>query len=78
MKESNDEKFQELITAVREFNGFTKDNDPHGEHDFGQVEIDGEKFFFKIDYYDMNLEYGADPYEDDYRPVMTIMYASEY
>jgi hypothetical protein len=30
-------------------------NDPYGEHDFGSFELAGEKFFWKIDYYDFAL-----------------------
>ena len=29
-----------------------EDNDPHGEHDFGDLDLDGEKLFGKIDCYD--------------------------
>ena len=39
------------IAAVIAFNAFTNDNDPHREHDFGSVDLDGEKLFWKIDYY---------------------------
>lgn len=71
---------EEAITAVREFKDFSPDNDPRGEHDFGSFEIDGERFFFKVDYFESEkLEYGADPYEQAnvYR-ILTIMLASEY
>ena len=27
-------------------------NDPHGEHDFGSFELEGERFFWKIDLYE--------------------------
>src|SRR6516162_8067014 len=47
------------VNAVRQFSNFTGDNDPHGEHDFGSFELDGIKLFWKIDYYDQNLEYGS-------------------
>ena len=40
------------IELTRTFDEFTSDNDPHEEHDFGSFEIDGQKFFFKHDYYD--------------------------
>jgi hypothetical protein len=30
-----------LMNGVRNFSTFTKNNDPHGEHDFGRVEIEG-------------------------------------
>ena len=69
-----------VLTAVRTFTAFSRDNDPWGEHDFGAVEVDGEKVFFKIDYYgpagDMASEDAADPAKTV--RVMTIMLASEY
>ncbi len=40
-----------IVEAVQSFQDFTPDNDPHGEHDFGAVTIEGEKVFWKIDYY---------------------------
>lgn len=69
---------QEIITAVRGFNSFTEDNDPHGEHDCGAVTINREKFFWKIDYYDSNFDYGADPYEGPVARLLTIMRSDEY
>lgn len=66
--------------AVRDFNSFTDDNDPHGEHDFGSIEVDGHKFFWKIDAYDIRLEYGSpDPSDDSVTTrVLTLMLAEEY
>ena len=68
------------LLAVQSFSNFTKDNDPHGEHDFGSIEIEGETYFFKVDYYalDMNggSEYAADPSVTT--RVLTIMRADEY
>jgi hypothetical protein len=65
---------------VELFNAFTKDNDPYGEHDFGQFEHDGERIFWKIDYYDKALEYGSEDPADPSQTtrVLTIMLASEY
>src|SRR6266404_1866640 len=40
-----------VLQAVRSFNDFTTDNDPRGEHDLGSVDVMGETFFFKVDYY---------------------------
>ena len=34
-----------VLLAVQSFSNFTKDNDPHGEHDFGSFEIEGETYF---------------------------------
>jgi hypothetical protein len=70
----------ELLTKVRTFNSFEHANDPHAEHDFGCVEISGEKFFWKIDYYDPTLKFGSDNPADPTktRRVLTIMRADEY
>ena len=69
-----------IIEAVRAFDAFTTDNDPYGEHDFGSVEVDGEKIFFKFDYFDLNRamhsEDAADPSKTE--RVLTIMLSSEY
>jgi len=67
-----------VLSEVKSFSNFTPENDPYGEHDFGAVEIEGTKYFFKFDYYDHNLEYGADPKTDDYTLVLTIMEARDY
>lgn len=69
-----------LFSAVMHYDEFTEDDDPYGEHDFGQIIIDGQKFFWKIDYYDARMEYGSeDPTNPDVTTrVLTIMLASEY
>lgn len=71
---------QRVIEAVRGFDDFTLDNDPYGIHDFGMVDIDGERVMFKVDAYDKNHEYGspdpADPLVT--ARVLTILLASEY
>lgn len=71
---------QQALAAVRDFTAFTPDNDPHGEHDFGALEVAGRRLFFKIDCYDPSLMYGS---EDPADPkvtarVLTIMLAEEY
>ena len=67
-----------LSRAVESFNKFTGDNDPHGEHDFGSLIFEGQKIFWKIDYYDKDLRYWCDPLSPDCRRVITIMLAEEY
>ena len=32
----------ELLIAVEDFDGFTPDNDPYAEHDFGAIELSGD------------------------------------
>ncbi len=72
----------EICEQVKEFNDFTPDIDPDGEHDFGAIDISGiGEIFWKIDYYDNEqMEWGS---EDPSSPtqtfrVLTIMFADEY
>jgi len=68
-----------LILAVQSFNAFSNDNDPHGEHDFGEIDLEGESYFWKIDYYAPDLRGGAeDPSLPETLRVLTIMRADEY
>ena len=55
-------------------------NDPHGEHDFGSFEIAGQKFFWKLDYFDAEMKYGSEDPADPSKTtrVLTITFASEY
>lgn len=69
-----------VIDKVRAFDAFAPDNDPHGEHDFGNFTHDGQRFFWKIDYFDHALEFGSpDPSDPKITTrVLTIMLADEY
>lgn len=71
---------QAVIKAVRDFKEFNKNNDPYGEHDFGSLAVEGHKIFWKIDYYDKNMEYHSDDPSDptQTKRVLTIMLAEEY
>ncbi|MCO4839129.1 MAG: DUF3768 domain-containing protein [Rhodobacteraceae bacterium] len=68
------------VDAVRSFNDFSKDNDPWGEHDFGAVEIEDRKVFWKLDYYDPSMTQGSENPANEAltHRVLTIMFASEY
>ena len=44
------------LQKVRAFAEFDDDNDPHHEHDMAFFDDGGDRFFFKIDYFDLNLE----------------------
>jgi hypothetical protein len=74
------EKLTQLLDAVRSFDSFNTDNDPHHEHDFGKIEFEDESYFWKIDYYDRNLEFGSEHPENPEvtTRVLTVMRASEY
>lgn len=68
------------VKAVRSFDQFSDENDPWGEHDFGAVEVDGERVFWKIDCYDPTLTAGSENAANEAltHRVLTIMLASEY
>ncbi len=69
-----------VVLAVQSFDKFTADNDPHREHDFGSLEIQGETYFFKIDYYALDMIGGSEDPADPEKTtrVLTIMRADEY
>ena len=68
------------LGLVRLFDKFNADNDPYGERDFGVIELHSHKLFWKIDYYDRDLEYGSpDPADPSVTTrVLTLMLAEEY
>lgn len=74
-----DDKMQ-IFAKVRQFDDFNEGNDPYGEHDFGSFKHQGNKIFWKIDYYDLDLQYGSENPADPSKTirVLTIMLAEEY
>jgi major membrane immunogen (membrane-anchored lipoprotein) len=70
----------QLLERVTTFKNFDEGNDPHHEHDFGSIEIDGSTFYFKIDYYDRTMDYGSPDAADPAvtTRVMTLMQSAEY
>lgn len=71
---------RELVAALAAYDQFDPDNDPYGEHDFGVLQLFGAKLMWKIDYYDLSLEFGSEDPADPYAttPVLTVLLASEY
>jgi major membrane immunogen (membrane-anchored lipoprotein) len=69
-----------VVEKIRSFDAFDDDNDPWGEHDFVSVELDGQTYFAKIDYYDRKLEAHSEDAADPEKTcrVMTIMLAEEH
>ena len=69
-----------VLAAVRTFDGFNAENDPWHEHDMGALDVDGNRIFFKHDYYDPTLSYLSDDPADPTKTarVLTIMLAHEY
>ena len=68
------------LVQLHNIKDFNKGNDPYGEHDMGAFTFKAQKFFWKIDYYDSELLYGVDPYEEpeSVKRILTIMLANEY
>jgi hypothetical protein len=75
-----EEQREQVLRCVQTFDEFTKDNDPHGEHDFGSFDLGGEHFFFKLDYYDKTLSAGSEDPADPEQTirVLTIGFMSDY
>jgi hypothetical protein len=46
------EAIDRIVKTIAVHDDFCHANDPHEEHDFGSFEAEGEKIFFKVDYYD--------------------------
>jgi hypothetical protein len=70
----------QVLEAVRTFRNFDEGNDPHHEHDFGAIEVQDTRVFFKIDYYDADMRHLSEDAADPKctKRVMTIMLAEEY
>ncbi len=71
---------ERIVKTIAVYDDFCHSNDPHEEHDFGSFEADGQKIFFKIDYYDKTRTYHSpDPSDPSVTErVITIMLADEY
>jgi hypothetical protein len=74
------EGVEKVFDAVRRVNRVDEGNDPHAEHDFGGLEIDGRSVFWKIDHYDRSRQAGSpDPADEKVTVrVLTVMLAEEY
>jgi hypothetical protein len=71
---------ERIVQTIAVFDDFCHANDPHEEHDFGAFDADGQKIFFKIDYFDKALTcHSPDPSDPSVTErVITIMLAEEY
>ena len=75
-----EDELAQVLERVRNFDEFTKGNDPHGEHDFGNFVVGGVTYFFKVDYFAPDMEGGSEDPADPEKTtrVLTIMRADEY
>lgn len=80
IRDSGEAFMSAAMEAVQNFDAFTPDNDPHNEHDFGSIVVNGQKVFWKIDYYSADLTSGSPNPSDPNETcrVLTIMLAREY
>ena len=69
-----------ILAAVQAFDDFNEADDPWGEHDMAAVMVDGERIFFRIEYYDpTRAEYSDDPADPaKTERVLTIMFGREF
>ena len=65
---------------VHDFTDFNAHNDPFGEHDCLSFELCNRTFFFKIDYYNLNMEFGSEDPSDPSvtKRVGTLMLAGDF
>lgn len=79
---SGEDVVARALAAVAAFSDFTPANDPHGEHDFAFLTVDGgeQQIFFKIDYFDQSLRFASsDPASAAVtRRVLTVGFADDY
>ncbi|MDC0912406.1 DUF3768 domain-containing protein [Paracoccaceae bacterium] len=69
-----------ILDKVRKYKDFTPINDPYFEHDFGSIQFGENTIFWKIDYYDHDLQmHSPDPSDPAVTTrILTIMLAEEY
>ncbi len=48
---------ERIVYAIAVYDDFCEANDPYEEHDFGAVDAEGARIFFKIDYFDKSLRH---------------------
>ena len=71
---------ERVVKAITVFDDFCNENDPYHEHDFGALDVEGNRVFFKIDYYDRAFRnHSPDPSNPAVTErVITLMLAEEY
>jgi len=69
-----------ILDAVRTYDEFDEGIDPYGEQDMGRFTVRGEDYYWKIDYYDRNMEFHSPDPADPMVTVrvLTIMRVEEY
>jgi hypothetical protein len=80
VREKGEETVKQLLALLCSYDDFSPDNDPYCEHDFGAITHGGEKYFFKLDYYDRQYHFHSPDAADPKVTcrALTLMLASEY
>jgi hypothetical protein len=70
----------ELLQALANHHEFDPCNDPHGERDFGGLDLWGAELIWKIDYYAPDMLFGSEDPSDPVvtQRVLTVLLAEEY
>ncbi|GAA4746962.1 hypothetical protein GCM10023264_10810 [Sphingomonas daechungensis] len=70
----------ELLHRLAAYQDFDADSDPHGERDFGAMDLWSAELLWKIDYYAPDLMFGSEDPADPTKThrVLTVMLAEEY
>lgn len=70
----------ELLAELASYDSFDTDNDPHGERDFGDIDVAGTNLLWKIEYFDISMTYASDDPADPTKTqrVLTVMLPEEY
>lgn len=69
-----------VLRKVRQFQDFKEEDDVDRDHSFGALEHQGETFWWRIDYYDPDMEHGSEDPTDTQKTVrvLTVMRPSEH
>lgn len=69
-----------IMREIAEFDDFSADNDPHGEHDCAILTVGGLRVLWKIDCYDTDhRHHSSDPSDPQVTSrVITVMLVEEY
>lgn len=73
-------KQKQLFKQIQEFDDFTLENDPRGEHDTGKVTMDNVEYIWKIDYLDTSMIMLSDEPADINKTtrILLVIRADEY
>jgi len=69
-----------ILDALAAYDAFDEGDDPYQEHDFGSIEVNGEKMFWKIDYFGVDRLHLTEDATDPAKTVrlLQVMYARDY